>query len=99
LTLTLLGVLIGEGGSLALSRLLQSLLFETSATDGFSYIGVGAIVAAMTLLACYLPARRASRFDQVSAMRAEVMWRVHSPEATAQALEEQLPRIIGGRAR
>ncbi len=69
LTLTALGVLIGEAGSLALSRLLKSLLFETSATDGFSYLGVGAIVAAVTLLACYLPARRASRLDPVSAMR------------------------------
>ena len=71
LTLTALGVLFGEAGSLALSRLLKSLLFETSATDGFSYLGVGAVVAAVTLLACYLPARRASRLDPVAAMRSD----------------------------
>jgi predicted permease len=71
LTLTALGVLIGEAGSLALSRLLKSLLFETSATDGFSYVGVGAVVATVTLLACYLPARRASRLDPVAAMRSD----------------------------
>jgi putative ABC transport system permease protein len=71
LTLTALGVLIGEAGSLALSRLLKSLLFETSATDGFSYFGVGAVVATVTLLACYLPARRASRLDPVAAMRSD----------------------------
>jgi putative ABC transport system permease protein len=39
--------------------------------DGFSYLGVGAVVAAVTLLASYVPARRASRLDPVSAMRTE----------------------------
>jgi ABC-type lipoprotein release transport system permease subunit len=66
-----LGVGIGLAGALALTRVLQSMLFETSAFDLGTFVTVGAGLTAIALLASFLPARRASRVDPIVALRAE----------------------------
>jgi putative ABC transport system permease protein len=66
-----LGLAIGLAGALVLSRLMAHLLFGVSAADPLSYFCVILLMAAVTLLACYLPARRAMRFDPIAALRYE----------------------------
>jgi putative ABC transport system permease protein len=69
--LVAIGVMAGLLGSLALSRTMRSLLFELSATDPATLSGMAAVLAAVALLASYLPARRATRVDPVIALRSE----------------------------
>jgi putative ABC transport system permease protein len=65
------GILLGLAGSLLLTRVMQSLLFETTPTDPATMIGVGLILATVALAACYVPARRAARVDPIVALRHE----------------------------
>jgi putative ABC transport system permease protein len=67
----LLGVALGLAGSFAASRALQGLLFETSVFDGWTFATVSLLLAAVALLACWLPARRAANVDPMVALRAE----------------------------
>ncbi len=67
--LTLIGILIGLGGALALTRLMKTLLFEVSATDPLTFGGVALLLMSVALLACYLPARRAMKLDPLVALR------------------------------
>lgn len=69
--LALIGVAIGLAGSLALTRLMESLLFEVSTTDLTTFAGVAAALIGVALLACWIPARRASRVDPMTALRCE----------------------------
>jgi putative ABC transport system permease protein len=69
--LALAGVAIGISAALALARLMRSLLFGVSASDPSIYLGVAALLLAAALLACYLPARRATQVDPVTALRCE----------------------------
>ena len=69
--LTLIGVVIGLGAAFALTRLLETLLFGISATDWATYAEIAALLGAVALLACYLPAHRASRVDPMTALRQE----------------------------
>lgn len=63
------GVVLGLVGAFAMSRTLDSLLFGVTATNVASYAGIAALVVATTLLAAYLPARRAARVDPLQAIR------------------------------
>ena len=65
------GVLIGVGGSLALTRLIQSLLFEVSPNDPLTFASVATVLAGIALLAMYVPARKASHVDPMIALRHE----------------------------
>jgi putative ABC transport system permease protein len=71
LALTGIGLLVGFAGSLALTRLLQSLLFGVEARDPLTMALVAVTLVLVALLACYIPARRASRVDPATALRYE----------------------------
>jgi len=66
-----IGLALGLVGALALGRVVQSLLFNTSASDPATLLGVGVLLLAVAALASYLPARRAARVDPVVALRYE----------------------------
>ena len=67
----LAGLALGLGGAAAASRVLRGLLFGVGGTDPITYAGVAAFLAAVALLASYLPARRAALADPVVALRNE----------------------------
>ena len=69
--LLLIGSAIGLLAAFALSRALQTVLFEVKAIDPRIYLGVGALLFAATFFASWIPARRASRVDPIQALRAE----------------------------
>src|SRR5437660_3656341 len=69
--LLLIGSAIGLVGTIAIARALQSVLFETSGLDPRIYLGVGALLFVATLLASWIPARRASHVDPIIALRPE----------------------------
>jgi putative ABC transport system permease protein len=69
--LALIGVAVGLGASYALTRLMASLLFEVSATDPTIFLVDALLLLTVSLLACYIPARRATRVDPLVALRNE----------------------------
>ncbi|HJR08183.1 MAG TPA: ABC transporter permease [Pyrinomonadaceae bacterium] len=69
--LTLVGVGVGLIASFVLTRYIQSLLFEVSATDVLTFTSVSALLGGVALLACYIPARRATKVDPSIALRHE----------------------------
>ena len=71
MTLTATGIAVGLAGAVALTRLMRSLLFDISATDPVTFALVPLLLAAVALLACLLPARRATRIDPMVALRYE----------------------------
>src|SRR5687768_9220240 len=71
MSLVFLGLTIGLGGALALTRLMTTLLFEVSPTDPITFGAVALCVILATLLACYVPARRATKVDPLIALRYE----------------------------
>jgi len=71
LLLTAVGVFVGVAGALALTRTIKSLLFEVSATDPVVFTAIPALLVFVSLLACYTPARRATKVDPLVALRDE----------------------------
>jgi putative ABC transport system permease protein len=69
--LALIGISAGLAGAFMLTRLMSSLLFGVSATDALTFASVSAVLVAVVLLACYVPARRATRIDPLVALRNE----------------------------
>jgi putative ABC transport system permease protein len=69
--LAVIGILIGLGIAVAGTRLIASLLFEVGATDLITLIVTSLLLAAVTLLACFIPARRALKLDPLVAIRYE----------------------------
>jgi putative ABC transport system permease protein len=71
LILTLVGLVVGSGLALTAGRLLQSQLLGVSANDPLTFIGVALLLVGMALLACFIPARRATKVDPLVALRYE----------------------------
>jgi predicted permease len=69
--LALVGVAIGFAAALGLTRLMTNLLFGVTAHDPLTFIAVAALLILIALLACYIPARRATRVDPIVALRYE----------------------------
>ena len=69
--LALIGIALGLAIALALTRVLANLLLGVGTTDAVTFVGVVALLIAVALLACYLPARRAARVDPLVALRDE----------------------------
>jgi ABC-type antimicrobial peptide transport system permease subunit len=65
----IIGLTIGLAGALALTRLLATLLFEVSPSDPITFGAVALCVILATLLACYIPARRATKADPLVALQ------------------------------
>ena len=65
------GLIVGIGGALAVTRVFRSMLFGVDATDPITLAVVAGILASVALLACYIPARRATRVDPMVALRHE----------------------------
>jgi putative ABC transport system permease protein len=69
--LVLAGVLLGLCGAFALTRVLQDLLFQVSATDPVTFVGISILFVLVGVAASYIPARRAARIDPMAALRWE----------------------------
>ena len=71
MALAVIGAAIGLVASLVLTRLMRSLLFEVTPTDWFTFVIVSVVLLTVALLACYMPARRATKVDPLVALRYE----------------------------
>ena len=67
--LTLIGLVLGVAASFALTRLLARLLFGVSPTDPLTFAVIPLLLASVAVLACWIPARRATRMDPLTALR------------------------------
>ncbi len=71
MSLVLLGIGIGLGVALALTRLMKTLLFGVSATDPLTFTVIALLLTLVALPACWIPARRATKVDPITALRSE----------------------------
>jgi putative ABC transport system permease protein len=71
MVLTLVGIMIGIGAALALTRLMESLLFDVSTTDPLTFVTISGVLATVALAASFVPALRATGVDPMIALRYE----------------------------
>jgi predicted permease len=71
MSLVLMGVVLGVAGAFALTRTMRSLLFEVGPTDSLTFVLVSLLLAIVGFIACYVPARRATKVDPLIALRYE----------------------------
>jgi putative ABC transport system permease protein len=71
LALTLVGVALGLLGAFGLTRLISGLLYGVRTTDPLTFVAMPALLALVALLACYIPARRATKVDPITALRSD----------------------------
>lgn len=71
LRLTLAGLVVGMGLSLAVARLLKSKLYAVGSTDALTFVSVAVLLSVVTLIACHIPARRATNIEPTIALRCE----------------------------
>ena len=71
MALALAGVAIGLAGAFALTRLMQSLLFNVRTTDALTFATIPLLLTSIALLTSYIPARRAARIDPMISLRSE----------------------------
>jgi ABC-type antimicrobial peptide transport system permease subunit len=69
--MALAGVIAGAAAASALTRLMASQLFGVGPEDPLTFVAVAAVLTLIGLAACYIPARRAGRFDPMAALRHE----------------------------
>jgi len=69
--LALIGVALGVGGALALTRLLNTFLFDVSPADPVTFVTIALLLTVVALLACWIPARRATKVDPMIALRCD----------------------------
>ena len=67
--LVLIGVAVGLACAVALTRIMSNLLFDITVTDPATYASIALLLTAVSLVACYIPARRATRVDPMIALR------------------------------
>jgi putative ABC transport system permease protein len=71
MTMTLIGLALGLVGAFSISRVLRGLLHGVSPTDPLTFVAVSIVLLVVALLACLVPARRATRVDPIIALRTE----------------------------
>jgi len=71
LLLAVIGTAVGIAGAIVLTRLLSTLLFATSPTDGITFVAVSVLFLAVAAVACFIPARQVTEIDPLIALRQE----------------------------
>jgi ABC-type transport system, involved in lipoprotein release, permease component len=71
IAITLIGIIVGLFVALGVMRIVSGMLYQVTATDPVTFIGVAVLLIVVAVLACYLPAHRATKIDPLKALRYE----------------------------